>query len=312
MVTAIGSMASVAVIDSIRERWQTATVIGTDIYPEKWLAQSQNTDKFFQVPRADHPDYIRIMSEICGKHHIDWLIPLIDPEVDILALNRETFEKEGTIICISGTESIEKCRNKLTLYQTFKDDGNVNVIPTYTRLEIAEKFHGYPLIIKPRKGRSSEGLQILEKRNGAGKIAFQNGTSIIQPYYDGEIFTVDIVRDFFGNCVSIPRKEYIRNKIGAGLTVEITNNKTLEKISATVTEKLNIYGAVNIEFLCFDGSYYLLDVNPRFSAGVSFTIRSGFNIVKNHMLVMMGNELEPRPEIVEGIYMKIYTDVVKN
>jgi len=311
LVTAIGSMASDAVIRSLREGWQTAKIIGTDIHPGEWLFQSRFTDQFFRVPRSDHPDYLQKMSEICHEHKIDYVIPLIDPEVDFFAIKRAQFEEMGTKICISGTESIKQCRNKLVLYQLFKEDEDVSVIPTYTHLGNAEKYHSYPLIVKPRKGRSSEGIQILKERTEFGYSAFQTGLSIVQPYYGGDILTVDIIRDFLGNCISIPRKELIRSKIGAGLTVEIKGNKILEKLSEIVVEKLDITGAINIEFLYRDGKYYLMDINPRFSAGVSFTNQSGYDIVKSLMNIMMGNELYPKTDIQAGIYMKYYAEELR-
>ena len=49
-------------------------------------------------------------------------------------------------------------------------------------------------------------------------------------------------------------------------------------------KKLQILGAINAEFI-FDGKqYYLMDVNPRFSAGIAFSRLAGYDIVKNHFL----------------------------
>ena len=50
LVTAIGSFASDIVIKTLKE--EGIYVIGCDIYPKEWVAQSLDTDGFYQAPYA--------------------------------------------------------------------------------------------------------------------------------------------------------------------------------------------------------------------------------------------------------------------
>ena len=306
LVTAIGSMASDIIFNRLRKNFFDSKILGTDIYPKEWLWESRFVDQFFRVPPASDRMYIKKMFTICLENQANFLIPLIDPEVDILSENRQCFKDENITICISNKEMIETCRNKLNLFNAFKNDSVVSVIPTYTEPGPAFKTHGIPLICKPIRGRSSEGVIKISDIFMNNILPEHLNGNLFQPFITGDVFTVDAVRDRYGNCACIARKELIRNKIGAGITVEVMKHPELEELTSYLASKLDILGAFNVEFL-FDGStYYVMDVNPRFSAGIEYTVLSGYDIVRNHLLAFMNEKIDVGPIIREGIYVKQY------
>jgi len=54
-------------------------------------------DKSFLVPRVTSEDYIPLLLDKCGKENIKLIIPLIDPELPILAWERDKFLEKGII-----------------------------------------------------------------------------------------------------------------------------------------------------------------------------------------------------------------------
>ena len=63
LVTAIGSFASDIVIKTLKE--EGIYVIGCDIYPKEWVAQSLDTDGFYQAPyAADKEEYIAFIKKV--------------------------------------------------------------------------------------------------------------------------------------------------------------------------------------------------------------------------------------------------------
>ena len=48
-------------------------------------------DKFYTVPRITDPGYIDLILSICEKEKIDGVLSLVDPELSLLAKNRERF-----------------------------------------------------------------------------------------------------------------------------------------------------------------------------------------------------------------------------
>jgi carbamoyl-phosphate synthase large subunit len=293
LITAIGSMSAPIVLELL-SKIGNSRIVGTDIYPEQWQGNKSFLSKFYQVPKAIDENYIDEILRICIKNQVKFIIPLTDPEVDVLSENRELFEAENIILCISDKNAISKCRDKSMVETLFKKSGKVPVIES-----LSFENMKYPVIAKPKKGRSSEGLFLLKNERQLSLVDVDN--YIFQPYIKGCIFTVDIIRDKKGNCVSMSRQELTRTSNGAGITVEIKKNDLLEQFAKTIANELNTLGCVNIEFI-FDGyTYYLMDINPRFSAGIGFSCIAGYDFITNHLKCFQDDVIAESNDIREGI-----------
>lgn len=307
LITAIGSMAAGAVIESLRQNYPNCQIIGTDIHPKEWLYLSDKVDFFYKVPKAINTDFIFSILKICSDHEIDLLLPLTDPEVDILSCKKNELEQFSSSVTLPGDEVVSICRNKLKLAEVFSDNNLINPIETYSISDVTDINLSYPLVAKPRKGRSSEGLKYIKSKQ---ELQTLDENYIIQDFIEGEIITVDFVRHRDGQIASLPRKELIRSANGAGLTVEIFQDKRIEKVVSEVAQKLQIFGCMNVEFIYNDGEYYLMDINPRFSAGIGFSRLVGYDFIKNHIRVFVDKELGPMPKISNTIAVKHYKEFV--
>ena len=69
-------------------------------------------DAFYLVPRITAPDYLDRVLEICEKEKITGVFSLIDPELSLLAKERERFLAVGTTPIISDYELVETCFDK--------------------------------------------------------------------------------------------------------------------------------------------------------------------------------------------------------
>lgn len=65
-----------------------------------------------------------------------------------------------------------------------------------------------------------------------------------------------------------------------------------------------------MEFILNNGKYYLIDINPRFSAGIAFTICSGYNVVLNHLRCFNNEDIDKQIDIKEQIIIKKYDEVI--
>jgi len=313
LVTAVGSFSAEAVIKSLKKDLK-CTVIGTDINPGEWLANSKIVDKIYQCPLATTGHlYIQKILKICQEESIEFIIPLTDPEVDVLSENCNLFKENNITICVSAPSVIRKCRDKYLVYDIFKDDAKVNIVPTFEFEKFTLKGIDFPFIAKPKKGRSSEGVFKINNSNEFDNVSkiIGKGNYIAQPFLEGNIYTVDFVQNLsLNNTQVIARKELIRNFNGAGLTVEIINDKELENMSIHIGEILGINGCVNFEFINVNGKFYLIDINPRFSAGIAFSIIAGYDVVKNHLNCFLGKPIEFHDEFPNIILAKSYTEVI--
>lgn len=288
LVTAIGSFSASTVVESLGKDSRINKIYGCDIYPKEWHYVSKEFDEVVLSPRvSDEKNYLTFMLNLIDIYNINVIMPLTDIEVDFFKKHRGHFS--NIIITIGSDVFLEIARNK-SLLSDFVLKKGYKSIPSYdiNNLDGAE----YPLIVKPIDGRSSENIMFLNSIKDLIKSK-DYSNYIFQNYINGDICTVDIVRNSASSeIVIVPRKELIRTKNGAGITVELFYDKNLIKISKQIAEDIDAHGAFNMEFILSDHEYYLMDINPRFSAGIGFTHLMGYDIVKNAINVFLNNPLE--------------------
>lgn len=309
LVTAIGSFSADCVISTLKKDGHR--VIGCDIYPAEWHPESVLCDKVYMSPLATKEnEYLGFLLEICQKEDITHIIPLTDVEIDALRVNRQAFVTKGVTLCMPEDHTLDVARDKYQLYEAFKDDDSVPSMPTYKVGIDVILDDAIPCVAKPANGRSSEGLMRIYDPALLVKVR-KNDNYIVQPLIDGSIFTVDYVRDASsGHDFSVPREELLRTKNGAGITVRVFENDELSKLVSHIGNKLNVNGCVNMEFILNDGHYYLIDINPRFSAGVAFSKVAGYDFVTSHLNCHIGRRIGTPIKIDEQIICKKYSEVV--
>ncbi|WP_455667781.1 ATP-grasp domain-containing protein [Phocaeicola sp.] len=309
LITAIGSMSAECVISALTKQGHQVT--GCDIYPAEWHYASRLCSKVYQVPLATQNEkYINALMQVCMEQQINVIIPLTDIEIDILSSWRSRFKESGILLCIQSEYTLSIARNKYQLYQFFLQDKEVPSILTYQADNHSFTEDSLPCIAKPCNGRSSEGLMLIHTAQELDLLQSKENY-ILQKYLKGPIYTVDYVRcrqtckDF-----AIPRKELLRTKNGAGLTVQLTNNEILKKQVSHIGNKLDINGCINMEFLYVDDLFYLIDVNPRFSAGIAFSHLAGYDMIISHLNCFINKDIMPEIDFTERLMTKRYKEEI--
>lgn len=311
LLTAIGSFSADFAIRTLRQNGDF--VVGTDIYPADWHFESSLCDAFRQAPLAtDTENYIRFLTGLIKEFRISHLNPLTDLEIDVINAHRDVFEQTGVKLCFPSAYTLHIARDKFELVKTFL--GSEVEVPVSVATDKENNpdsnMPGLPAIAKPRSGRSSEGLMRLESPEELNRVLKMPGY-IVQEMIDGPVFCVDYVRDAAGNDFAVGRKELLRTKNGAGTTVEIIPDPELSRLASEVGRRIGVNGVINMEFILNNGKYYLIDINPRFSAGVAFTAVTGYDMVCAQMDIADGKEISGKEiEIRHAILQKRFTEVV--
>ena len=308
-ITAIGSMSAEAVISSLRKN-SSNKIIGFDIYPKEWIATSKLVDCFYQIPSFKEKEYIETILEICSLSKVNFLIPLTDPEIDSLSINRQKFKNSGINLCFSHSKAITIARDKYKAFDFFKQINEVLVIPTFDSIDEIDIAKYKTIIAKPRKGRSSEGIIKSSNIQHLRYSIDETKEYLFQPFIDGSYITVDTIRDDFSNHASVSRKELLRTTNGAGTVIEIFRDEKLENIVNKITDSLIIRGCINIELILFEDKYFLMDINPRFSAGVGFSTIAGYDFVANHIKCFQGIAIDKQIFCKHQILSKRYVDII--
>lgn len=296
LITSTGSVAADISIKSLRR--MGFRIIGCNIYPKEWIVESCEVDSFYQIsPVADADQYLNDIKEICLCEKIDFLLPMIDYEIDLLNTHRNWFEVNKIVLCMSPQKSLDIIRDKKKLadFITAKCY-DTQSIPTLMLKDVGKIEWDFPIVCKPFNGRSSQGLKYIHDNqewldflNLANKDRY-----IVQPYIEGPRIVVEIVRQKNPHkVVAMTRRELISTQHGCSLTVLVYQDTRLEESAKKLADALDIIGDVNFEYILDqNGKYHFIECNPRFSAGCEFSCIGGYDCVENHIKCFMGMEIE--------------------
>ena len=151
LLTAAGSASALPALQQYRAAG--LRVIACDIYPREWNAASMAADDFFQaLTVTDEAAYVQQMLEAVRRYQVDALIPLTDVEVDVLCSRKAEFLGLGCVLCTPEEAVVRLCRDKMRMAQRLEAAGVCRTIPTY---DVQNAPMDFPLMLKPRSGRSS-------------------------------------------------------------------------------------------------------------------------------------------------------------
>ena len=317
LITSIGSVAADIAIKSLKRLGHR--VVGADIYPREWVVDAYSVDAFYRVSMvSDAEAYLADVHDICERERIDYFIPLIDPEVDLLNDSREWFAEHGVALCISTKRSLDVIRNKKSLQDFIGSEvPEINGIPTLMVGSVDTLPWEYPVVVKPYDGRSSQGREYInsDEEWATYKEKRADSKSIVEPFVSGSLVMVEVVRqESSGKCVCITRQELLSTPHGCATTVRVYSDPDLEDASRALAERLGVNGCVNFEFIKHeDGRHFLVECNPRYSAGLEFSCLAGYDCVANHLDCFGGREIDDfemgAPIVVARKYEEYVTSV---
>lgn len=159
-ITAVGSGIGQAVLDSVRRSSLPMKVVGLEA--GAWSKGLYECDDGYSLPLASSVDYPSALIDRCQQAGIDLLIPGSDAELLHIAQLLPQLQDIGTKVVVSSPECVQLCRDKFELAARIRSRRQP-FIDTWTltfSLEHQEELT-YPLVIKPRGGSGSLGVQVI-------------------------------------------------------------------------------------------------------------------------------------------------------
>ena len=274
-----------------------------------------DADKYFIVPRMGEEGYLDVILSICKENNIKVVLSLIDPELSLLAENRQAFLEIGTIPIISDYDVVELCFDKYEMYK-FLTNNEFKTIKSYINKEVFYKdiesgIINYPVFVKPVRGSASININKVNSEEEIEVLFNQYDNLMIQEYMDGTEYGADCYIDMISNePVAIFTKEKIKMRAGeTDKSVSVKDDKLFELIKRFV-RKARFKGIIDIDIFKVDDEYYISEVNPRFGGGYPHGYECGINIPKMIIENIIGNENEDViGEYEDGIYMMKFNEV---
>ena len=331
MITAAGNQYMLGLVDCLKNNGErNIRLVGTDMNNDKTILQMM--DVMYQVPAATSPDYIDRLYDICKVEKVDIILPIMSAELPALVLNKEKFNKIGTIVSVSNLNSILIANNKYNLYQFMQQNGMY--VPRFCRiqkadeLEAAFSYIGYPetpVCVKATELSGSRGVRIVDPSKSRFDILFGEKPNSFYITYDeldailhekdsmpellvmealtGEEFSIDLVADNGKILYMAARKS---DSITASIPMEATlfHDEEAYQIARTIIEKLQLDGNADLDFR-YDkaGRPVLMEINPRLAATMRLFKEGGMNLPYLRVKQLLGETL-PACTIKTGIKMK--------
>lgn len=274
-----------------------------------------DADAFYLVPRITAPDYLDIILDICKKEKITGVFSLIDPELSMLAKERERFLSVGTTPIISDYDLVETCFDKYRMYELLCR----MQIPTGKCYLDKEQFYraeeageiSYPVFVKPVKGSASLHINKVGGRKEVEVLYDLYDDLMIQEYMDGQEYGADVYIDMIsGRCTSIFVKKKIKMRAGeTDKSVSFKDERLFELIRRFV-EECGFCGMIDIDIFEIGGTYYISEVNPRFGGGYPHAYACGVNMAASALRNLEGQENKVEiGNYLENISMMKYNEI---
>ncbi|MDT4375361.1 ATP-grasp domain-containing protein [Blautia coccoides] len=275
-----------------------------------------DADKYYIVPRMTEPGYIDVILNICKKEQVTGVLSLIDPELSLIAENREKFEAVGTTVIESSYELCEMSLDKMAMFSWLTEHGYKCAKSYLDKEEFFADINAgkmtYPVFVKPYKGSASISISKVYDKETVELLFAHEDDLMIQEFLEGQEIGADVYIDMIsGEIVSIFTKKKIKMRAGeTDKAVSFKDEKLFKLIKQFVSEA-GYRAQIDIDIFDVDGEYYISEINPRFGGGYPHAYESG----ANHIKLIVNNLAGISNECVvgqyeEGIYMMKYNEVM--
>jgi carbamoyl-phosphate synthase large subunit len=260
----------------------------------------QVADRAFIVPPINHTHYFDRVFELCQQHQVRLLISLNDLELMPLARQRDRFLKIGTTPVISAPDVINTCFDKWATLEFLKRS-NLAFPKTYltlaeTRKALSQGEIDFPLVVKPRWGTASIGIEfpeddeelylayrLVKKKLRRTILAEASATDeersvLIQEKLSGQEYGLDVINDLEGRYVTTFVKRKISMRAGETSQAVTVENDRLQKLGEIMGRRLSHVGNLDCDAFLTQEKCYVLEMNPRFGGGYPFSHIAGANL----------------------------------
>ncbi|MGA8533271.1 MAG: ATP-grasp domain-containing protein [Candidatus Tumulicola sp.] len=275
LISAGGTVTAQSLIKALREDGRASFVAVVDLDDRN--ATKFFVDEFVRVPPAADPAFVGACLDAVRGLRIELFVPIIvEREFLPLEAARAQFEELGCRVAVPARDIVLNAGDKLAFASFLQQLG----IETPRTVEYAPGLAGvrFPAFLKPRRGSGSVGTQRVESEETLHEAARGRVDLILQEAVDGTEFTVDCFAAEPGRVVAAVPRERIAIKAGVSVKGRTYHHSQIEAIAAEVVAKTGIAGPANVQgMLRDDGSFSIIEMNPRFSGTLALTTAAGIN-----------------------------------
>jgi carbamoyl-phosphate synthase large subunit len=275
----------------------------------------QYCDNVVLLPKVGEADYAERLIDLCEKNKIDMVVPLIDPELEVLASQYDKFRNSGIMAVVSPAKTVEITFDKYLTWLHAKKAG-INVPETVTTIGealalIASGKLSWPVIVKPRKGSAS--MYVYNCRNEEElQLAYRNCPGpMIQEFVSGDEYGYDLFCGADFKPLSVYCKLKLAMRAGETDKAVSVNEKKYIDLGVRMAEIFPMFGPVDADVKIGKNGPMLLEINPRFGGGYPCSHLCGAGFPAKLIAVYKGQKLIPDiGNYPAGVYMFKQDEIV--
>jgi len=311
-----GSLFGQGLIKALRQGTVPHRVVGFDVFPHavglywsdaSYLLPSQS------APDFSESDYLEQLLDGLREEHVNILLVATEFDLALMARYRAVLEAQSECkVVVSSPEVVEIARDKWATYRFCLAQG-LPCPPSLIDVNALDAFvaqHGFPLVVKPRRGSRSRGMSLVHHAAGLGPALKRAGpTPIVQVAVgtpEREYTCGTIVFD--GECLGVItlRRDLIDgNTLRAYLSPEPELNALVRQAAVA----LNQYGPANFQLRVGPEGPAIFEINARFSGTTIIRTLAGFNEVEAVIRWVLFGERLPLVQEKYGVVLRYWEEL---
>jgi carbamoyl-phosphate synthase large subunit len=237
------------------------TVVATEtsrLAPAQYAAQVRAL-----VPPLADAGYVPELRRLCELHGVGAVVPLIDPDIEVLAAARVRGELPALV------PDPEMARATFDKHATHLLLERLGLPSPPTRLPDEADPGIYPVVVKPRWGSNSRGIHFARSAEEARFfVGYADEPVIIQRAMGGPEFSIDCLCDTDGVCLNAIPRSMIESRGGESVKGTVLADSDLVELGRAVAEGVGARGACMVQaFRDPELGLRVTDVNVRFGGG---------------------------------------------
>ncbi len=284
LVLGVGGNVSQGIIKALRRSDLPLRIIGACI--SEFSKGLYFCDEGYICPYAADNQFIPWVIDFCNKHKIDIIFTGVEENIIQLAKNQKLISSGTPAIFISSSyEQLIIGQDKYLTCEFLRNSGCNH--PEYqlwydidTSIQFADRV-GYPIIAKPRNGKSAQGIHFLKSISDIQ--SYSNLKNYVLEQYIGNEdseYTVGCYVNKNGELQElIPMKRKLHN--GTTVWAKTIRNQAITEECKKICNAFMPRGPINIQMrMDEDGKPVCFEMNVRFSGTTAIRSHFGFQDVK--------------------------------
>jgi carbamoyl-phosphate synthase large subunit len=309
LVTGAGALLGQGIIRSLRSSSLAAQIVAVD--PSPLAAGLYWADAAHLVPLASSRNYLPALRAVLDRERPDAVLIGTDAELTVLAACRDELEAEyQTHVVVSNPRVVAIADDKWLTNLFLKAHGfdyPRSCLPGGEESLIEEV--GFPLVVKPRRGARSIGLNLVHDRAALKTTLAAVPNAIVQEC----VGTADVeftagTLSFAKECISIVMRRELRD--GNTYRAFAEEYAELNQTVRAMANALQPIGPANFQFRLEGGHVKVFEINARFSGTTPLRDHAGFNEVEMTLRHVLLGEALSQPIIRPVVILRHWSETV--